>query len=49
MRTPPGLDREGLPIGLQIMVASFKEANILGAGHAVERKSRQTRFTHHAK
>jgi aspartyl-tRNA(Asn)/glutamyl-tRNA(Gln) amidotransferase subunit A len=36
LSVPCGFDRDGLPIGLQIMGAAFDEATILRVGHAYE-------------
>ena len=44
LTVPIGTDREGLPIGLQIMGAPFKDADVLGAGTAVEHILASTPF-----
>ena len=36
LSVPCGFSSDGLPIGLQIIGDSFKEANILKVGHAYE-------------
>ncbi len=42
MSVPAGLNREGLPLGLQIIGKSFDEQGVLNAGLAIERRANFT-------
>jgi aspartyl-tRNA(Asn)/glutamyl-tRNA(Gln) amidotransferase subunit A len=39
MSVPGGLDRDGLPLGLQIIGKAFDEQGVLNAGLAIEQRS----------